>query len=144
MPDTYTMNKFLNLAALTLICPLIALPNRTFASGFAIYEQSLRGLGSAYSDAAQSNDASTVFFNTAGLGFLRGTEIAAGTHIIIPQVSFTDQGSITNPAIGGTSLAATSTNSGGDPGGARPWFPTFICTIRLKAGWVTACTWALG
>tara|TARA_B100001123_G_scaffold314410_1_gene351853 strand:- start:129 stop:560 length:432 start_codon:yes stop_codon:yes gene_type:complete len=110
------MNNSVSPAALFLMCVVAAFPNLTSASGFAIAEQSVKGLGSAFSDTAKANDASTVYFNAAGLGFLQGTEITAGTHIIFPSASFTDQGSITNPAVGGTSLAATSTNSGGDPG----------------------------
>ena len=54
-----------------------------------------------------------VFFNAAGLGFLEGTEVNTGGHIILPRASFTDQGSTT---VFGAALAATSTNAGGDPG----------------------------
>ena len=110
------MNRIINLAALHLACQFAAFSNSAFASGFAIAEQSVKGLGSAFSNTAEAGDASTVFFNAAGLGFLEGTEIITGGHIILPRTSFTDQGSTINAAIGGGSLAATALNAGGDPG----------------------------
>lgn len=90
-----------------------------WASGFAIVEQSVKGLGSAFSNTAAAEDATTIFFNAAGLGNLDGTQVITAGHVIAPSGSFTDQGSTINPAhpiAGGTSLAATSTNAGGDPG----------------------------
>lgn len=85
------------MAAHLLACALATVPSITLASGFAIAEQSVNGLGSAFSNTAQASDASTVFFNGAGIGFLEGTQVNTGAHVIIPRASFTDQGSTINP-----------------------------------------------
>ena len=85
----------------------------TFASGFAIQEQSVTGLGRAFAgSAAVADDASTIFFNPAGLTQLDRSELAVGLHYISPQSDFTDDGSRLPVALGGTTL------SGGDGGDA--------------------------
>ncbi len=46
------------------------------ASGFALIEQSASGLGNAYAGgAAVAEDASTIFFNPAGMSRLSGKQI---------------------------------------------------------------------
>ena len=110
------MNRVRSVVSLILACHLAAFSGHAIASGFAIAEQSVKGLGSAFSNTAEAGDASTIFFNSAGIGFLDGTEVNTGAHIIIPRSSFTDQGSTINALVGGGSLAAASTNAGGDPG----------------------------
>ncbi len=63
------------------------------AAGFALLEQSVKGLGAAFSNSAAVEDASTVFFNPAGLTELRGTQIQAAGHVIAPSATFRDGGS---------------------------------------------------
>jgi long-chain fatty acid transport protein len=51
------------------------------ASGFAIVEQGVRGLGTAYAGAAAlAEDPSTIFYNPAGLTQLKGQQLEAGLH----------------------------------------------------------------
>jgi hypothetical protein len=58
---------------------LIGLPKGVAAAGFAIMEQSVKGLGNAFAgSAAVAEDAATLFFNPAGMTRLRGSEIDAG------------------------------------------------------------------
>lgn len=65
-----------------------------FASGFAITEQSAKGLGDAFSgSAAAAEDASTIFFNPAGLTRLSGNQAAAAGYFIFPSAKFQNQGS---------------------------------------------------
>ena len=72
------------------------------AAGFAIIEQSVSGLGNAYAGAAASaEDASTVFFNPAGMTLLGGQQIVAGLHAIQPSTKFTDNGSTASGGNGG-------------------------------------------
>src|SRR6266403_5369965 len=55
-----------------------------WAGSFALNEQSVSGLGTAYAGgAAQANDASTIFFNPAGIALLPQGEFQAGLHYII-------------------------------------------------------------
>jgi long-chain fatty acid transport protein len=64
------------------------------AGSFALNEQSVSGLGAAYAGgAAQASDASTIFFNPAGIALLNGGELQFGGHFIIPQAKFTNEGS---------------------------------------------------
>ncbi len=84
--------------------------SQSTAAGFALIEQSVSGLGNAYAGAAASaEDASTVFFNPAGLMYLKGNQLVAGGHIIMPSVEFS--GSATN-ALG----APVNGGDGGDAG----------------------------
>lgn len=67
-------------------------------AGFALIEQSVSGLGTAFSGAAAAEDASTVYFNPAGMMLLKGQQVVGGVHYIMPKAEFT-KASATN-AIG--------------------------------------------
>ena len=65
-----------------------------YASGFALIEQSVSGLGNAYAGgAASAQDATTIFYNPAGLTRLQKPEFTFGGHVIIPNAKFTNDGS---------------------------------------------------
>ncbi|MBW8077720.1 MAG: transporter, partial [Gallionella sp.] len=52
---------------------LLAISGSAVASGFALVEQNASGLGNAFAGgAAIAEDASTVFFNPAGMSRLKG------------------------------------------------------------------------
>lgn len=56
------------------------------AAGFALIEQGVSGLGNAYAGgAAQAEDATTIFYNPAGLTRLNKPEFIAAGHVIIPN-----------------------------------------------------------
>ena len=66
----------------------------TRAGSFSIHEQSVSGLGSAYAGGAvQAEDASTIFFNPAGIALLDRGELQGGAQGILPSARFTNQGS---------------------------------------------------
>ena len=72
------------------------------AGGFALIEQGVKGLGNAYAGAAASaEDASTIFFNPAGMTLLDGNQVLVGLHIIQPSTKFTDNGSSAGGSDGG-------------------------------------------
>jgi long-chain fatty acid transport protein len=53
-------------------------------AGFALIEQSVSGLGNAYAGgAASAEDASTIFFNPAGLTRLDDRQLILGAHLIM-------------------------------------------------------------
>ncbi|WP_239190234.1 OmpP1/FadL family transporter [Candidatus Nitrotoga sp. HW29] len=65
------------------------------ASGFALIEQNASGLGNAYAGgAAVAEDASTIFFNPAGMSRLSGKQIVVAAHAIQPSAKFIDSASI--------------------------------------------------
>lgn len=67
-----------------------------FSAGFAIQEQSISGLGNAYAGAAAAaEDASTVYFNPAGMSLIEKPQLHTGVHFIIPKAGFTNLGTTT-------------------------------------------------
>jgi long-chain fatty acid transport protein len=63
------------------------------AAGFALIEQSGNGMGNAFAGAAATaEDASTIFFNPAGLTRLDGRQVAFAGHIVAVSAEFTDNG----------------------------------------------------
>lgn len=73
---------------------MCALPTIAQASGFALIEMGARGQGNAYAGAAAyTPDASTIFFNPAGMMTLKDDQIAGALHLIMPKSDFTNDGS---------------------------------------------------
>jgi long-chain fatty acid transport protein len=94
------------------------------ASGFQLQEQGASGLGVAYSGmAAAVQDASTAFWNPAGMTYLPGKNVTAAIHYIIPSSRFNDSGS-TYSALG----------SGGQ-GGESAFVPAMFGTWQLDPRW---------
>ena len=71
------------------------------ASAFALAEQGVSGLGNAYAGAAAAaEDASTVWWNPAGMARLpRGKHLLLGGHVIVPSTKFNNSGSTPAAAI---------------------------------------------
>lgn len=99
------------------------------ASSFALIEQSASGQGSAYAGAAAiAEDASTIFFNPAGMTRLSGQQIIVAGHIISPNADFTNNGSSTVDAATGAPATLTGTNgTTGDPA----FVPNFYYSAEL-------------
>lgn len=98
---------------------LAAASSSASAAGFAIKEQSITNLGRAFAgSAAAAEDASTIFFNPAGLTYLDRTEVDMGLNYIKPKSKFRDEGSTINGVIPLT---------GGDGGdaGSEAFVPNF-------------------
>lgn len=65
------------------------------AAGFALIEQNASGMGNAYAGAAAiAEDASTIFFNPAGMTYIQGTQGVGAIHFIKPNAEFNNQGSV--------------------------------------------------
>lgn len=111
---------------------VLAMASPALGAGFAIIEQSVSGLGNAFAGgAASAEDATTVFFNPAGLTRLKGQQIVAGLHYISPRTEFKDEGSGLSPALGGGPLSG---NEGGQ-GGEDAFVPNFYYSASLDNGW---------
>lgn len=84
-----------------------------FASGFALQNQSGAGNGNAFAGAAATaEDASTVYFNPAGMTYLpSGHSISAGLTFLDRTIKFTDKGTQKVPTIG--LLGSEGANPGG-------------------------------
>ena len=71
------------------------------AAGYAVAEQSVTGLGRAFAGgAAVAEDASTVFYNPAGLTQLKNNQVNQGLNLIFSRAKFNNNGS-TVPNFGG-------------------------------------------
>ena len=93
----------------------IACPPMLHAAGFALIEQSVSGMGTAYAGAAASaNSVDTLYFNPAGITRLPGTRSGAAVHLVVPQTEFSNEGTTFSPVVGGASIAG---GDGGDAGG---------------------------
>jgi long-chain fatty acid transport protein len=90
-------------------------PGLAGAAGFALLEQNVSGLGNAYAGSgAVAADASTMFFNPAGLTLLPGMQAVVSGAGINVQSEFSGTATLTpSPPI----TVAPGTNNGGDAGG---------------------------
>ena len=117
-------SKLKNISALIL---LGSLPQTVSAAGFAIKEQSITSLGRAFAgSAAVAEDASTIFFNPAGLTYLERGELDMGLNYIKPQSEFRNEGSSV-PDFGGAGGFSGQPLTGGDGGdaGHEAFVPNF-------------------
>lgn len=65
------------------------------AAGFALIEQNASGMGNAYAGAAAiAEDASTIFFNPAGMTYINGTQAVGALHLIKPNAEFKNKGTL--------------------------------------------------
>lgn len=87
---------------------LAALSGTASAAGFQLLEQSASGLGNAYAgSAATAADASTVYYNPAGMTELSGRNLSLGVNYIDLSSQYSDKGSTGR-------FAGTGENNGGD------------------------------
>jgi long-chain fatty acid transport protein len=81
-----------------LALPLLALPASVDASGFAIESQGARAMGFAGAYVAQAADPSAIFYNAAGIGFLKGKQLYVAGAFTSLSTDFTGSGP--NPPTG--------------------------------------------
>lgn len=101
------------------------------AAGYALFEQNASGLGNAYAGAAAvAEDASTIYFNPAGMTYIEGRQLVGALHTIKTSGDFNDRGSV----------AAAGRPLGGEGGdfGSYAFIPNFYykqdLTEQLKFG----------
>ena len=102
-----------------------------WSSGFQLPEQNASGLGNAYAGAAAvAENASTIFFNPAGMTQLQAREFSLGVSAVRPSFKFSNNGSTTPTAFtGGATVPVTGTD-GGDAGGWN-FLPNFYLSAAL-------------
>ncbi|MDH5517123.1 MAG: OmpP1/FadL family transporter [Gammaproteobacteria bacterium] len=118
------------LAAVTTVATLLV-STQINAAGFAIIENSASGMGNSYAGgAASAEDGSTIWFNPAGMTRL-DNEMMVAAHVIMPDASYTDDGSITAVSMGGTQLDPTNTERTGE-GGQNALVPNFFWVNEIN------------
>lgn len=112
----------------TVAALAVALGGNAWAAGFQLQEQNASGLGIAYSgQAAAAEDASTVYWNPAGMTRLDGRQVVAGLELVRTSGKFRSgnsclpylgvgAGSTACPFGANGNLGHTGTGSGGDAG----------------------------
>ncbi|MGB6105417.1 MAG: outer membrane protein transport protein [Pusillimonas sp.] len=99
------------------------------AAGFQLLEQNASGIGNSYAgSAAIAENASTIYFNPAGMTRLPGINVSGGLTAIKPSFKFKDGGS-TGP--GGLPLG---TDNGGDAG-ALGLVPNAYVSWEVNPNW---------
>ena len=94
------------------------------AAGFALIENSASGMGNAFAGgSAIADDASTVWFNPAGMTRLKGSQMTVGGHIIMTSADFTNQGS--------TDVLTGPLSGSEDDGGITSVVPNFYYVTDL-------------
>lgn len=125
-------NKPLNLSLIATSLSLAVFSSNVNAAAFGIIEQSVTGLGAAFSTGSTAaNDGSTVYFNPAGMSFLKNRNaVDFGAHIIDPNATFNDEGS--------THVTTANLNVNNEDGGeAGPvaLVPNFFYTRAINDKW---------
>lgn len=98
-----------------------AIYSQVNAAGFALIENSASGQGNAYAGAAAiAEDASTIWFNPAGMTYLGNDQMVVAAHVIVPKSDFTNVNSTSAPLLGSTPLSG-----GNDDGGSNAFVGNF-------------------
>lgn len=105
------MKQTARVSAVASALALMAAAPDSNAAAFALYEQGVSGLGNAYAGAAAAaEDASTVWWNPAGMAWLpAGKHVAFAGVFIGPSTKFSDKGSV---AAAGRPLGGTGGEAG--------------------------------
>lgn len=81
--------------ALVTACILALAPAAAIAAAFQVLQQGASRLGTAFSGTASvADDATTVFFNPAGMARFDRARMANDANLVVPSTTFTDQGSV--------------------------------------------------
>lgn len=87
-------------------------------AGFNLLEQNASGLGTAYAgSAAIADNASTIYFNPAGMTRLPGLNISLGANLIGPSFKFENDGNSSLPTAFRTNPGVQLGGNGGNAGG---------------------------
>lgn len=111
------------------------------AAGFQLWEQNASGIATSYAgSAAVADNASTIFFNPAGMTQLQPREISVGLSLVRPSYKFSNDGSLASPLPppAGTPLTGSSGGDAGDwgylPNGYLSWALTKDLYIGIGVG----------
>ncbi|MGZ5091510.1 MAG: OmpP1/FadL family transporter [Burkholderiales bacterium] len=106
-------NSKQRLMRLSVAVALTAMASGASGAGFQLMEQNASGLGNAYAgQGASAQDASTIFFNPAGMTYLPGKNVVGAINAIRPSSKFSNTTS---------TLAPLQTSLGGNGGDAGDW-----------------------
>ena len=108
---------------------MAAFSTAVHSGAFGLAEQNASGIGNAFAGgAAVAEDASTIYFNPAGMTRLPGRQVVGAVHAIRPKIEFNNTGSTLAPAQGVL---------GGNGGDAGDWafVPNAYLSWQLNDRW---------
>jgi len=109
---------------------LTAVP--ALAAGFAIDFEGARSVGMASAGSASADDATTIFYNPAGMSFLPRNEVLAGGQLFLLHDRFSDAGS---SILGGAAPTPGTNGNDAIPPTMIPWiYATYRLKPQLTAG----------
>jgi long-chain fatty acid transport protein len=119
MANTYHVARRIQTFGIAILLTMTS--GGVHAAGFALIEQSVSSMGTAYAGAGSAaEDASYIFFNPASMSQLDGTQVSGGLHVVLPESKFTGVGTYnsSNPAIinNGDDLIAAGADNDIDAG----------------------------
>lgn len=124
-----------NLIAMAVATTLGGTSTLAAAAGFALIEQSASGMGNAFAGAAATaEDASTIFFNPAGMSKLSGSQFAVAGHAIDLSLKFSNNGTSQALVSPPTPLGPVSGDNGGQAGGTA-FVPNLYVTHPINDKW---------
>ncbi len=114
----------MKLKPLVLAIALSGVSTASFSAGFQVFQQNASGLGNAYAgSAAVADNASTVFYNPAGMTELKGNNVSVGLSVTDASIKFTN----------GSSSVGTTLGAAGNGGnaGTTPLIPNGYFTSQI-------------
>ncbi|MDD2897270.1 MAG: outer membrane protein transport protein [Desulfuromonadaceae bacterium] len=105
-------NKLIFASTLAILAGSASL---AMAAGLKVNEQGAKAMAMGNAFAAQADDPSALFYNPAGIAFLKGTQVNLGsTTIYVPSTEFTGTAPLSGNAPLGVGTASISENSKND------------------------------
>jgi long-chain fatty acid transport protein len=88
MANTYHVARRIQTFGIAILLTMTS--GGVHAAGFALIEQSVSSMGTAYAGAGSAaEDASFIYFNPASMSRLDGTQVSGGLHVVLPETEFT-------------------------------------------------------
>ncbi|MCP5070308.1 MAG: aromatic hydrocarbon degradation protein [bacterium] len=116
-------------AALVAAILVVLCATPVFAGGVGILENGGKRMGNAWAGgAAEADDATTIWWNPAGMTRLRRPQVVLSAHVILPDLSYADAGSVAPsgaPMLGGL----------GGNGGDTAVVPNFFASWAINPCW---------
>lgn len=100
----------IRLSPATLLLSALFTSTSAYSAGFALIENSASGMGKAYAGAAAvSEDASTIWFNPAGMSYLADqnggkAQLSSALNLIVANTKFKDKGSKPPASLGAATI----------------------------------------
>jgi long-chain fatty acid transport protein len=122
------MKKSNRIMSVCVAAALAGWSSSAMTAGFALMEQNASGLGNAYAgQAAAAENASTIYFNPAGMTLLPGTQVSGSVTPLKPSVKLTPTVPPSAPPLGGTFF------DGGNGGNAWKVIPAGYASYQFSS-----------